>query len=148
MLVKFFFWKPLKDIFSIKSPTVIPITVFFYKRRCLMRIKQINTFSSNLDVDNYGVKLPDMYTLCENVSVKEQDIIDKDKILRSNQAIRPDAINHYRQMLTSTLHTIVKFYAFLKNLSLNDCIFPCTWKIANVLQITNLKCKIVDLFGF
>lgn len=37
-----------------------------------------------------------MYTLCENFSVKEQDIIDKDKILRSNQAIRPDAINHYR----------------------------------------------------
>ena len=38
-------------------------------------------------------------------------------------------------MLKSTVHTIAKPLCLLFNRSLKDCLFPCSWKIANVLPL-------------
>lgn len=88
-------------------------------------------FSPISCVDNYGVKLPDMFSLCDSdvddIVIREQDIIDIITILPSNKAIGPDTISH--KVLKSTIYTIVKPLCLLFKRSLNDCIFSRSSKI-------------------
>ena len=96
-----------------------------------------NYFSSISCIDDSGANLPDMYFLCNNVIdsifITEEDIIDIITTIPTNKAIGPDKISH--KMLKNTVSTIVKPLCLLFNRSLRDCLFPDSWKIANVLPL-------------
>ena len=60
-------------------------------------------------------------------------IIDIITTIPTNKTIGPDNISH--KMLKNTVSTIVKPLCLLFNRSLRDCLFPDSWKIANVLPL-------------
>lgn len=66
-------------------------------------------FSSISCVNDSGVQLPDMYSVCnsiiDNIVIWVQEIIDIIIILPWNKAVGPDDISH--KMLKSTMYTIV-----------------------------------------
>ena len=65
--------------------------------------------------------------------ITESEIVDILKILNINKASGDDGISH--KMLKETAINIAKPMLILFNRSLRECIFPSSWKYANVMPL-------------
>lgn len=116
------FRKPLKDLFSVKSRTVIPPLVYSSKiktkYKCWIIISLRFHFLMIMEF-NYQIRF--LYVIdisdVDNIVIREQDIIDIITILPSNKAIGTDTRSH--KILKSTIYTIVRYLCLLFNRSLN-----------------------------
>ena len=139
------YWKLLKNVFNVKSSSEIPPLQYSNDNgkpslaySSSEKVEVLNSYFSSISfIDDSNAKLPDFYSLCNksisDICILEQEVIDIISILQTNKAVGPDNISH--KMLKSTVLTIAKPLCLLFNRSLSDCIFPCSWKLANVLPL-------------
>ena len=97
-----------------------------------------NFFCTVSTIDNVNVNLPNFElgtnnNTLSNINILQSEVIDILNLLRINKAIGPDG-DSYR-MLKYTRKTIVVPLTKLFNLSREQNIYPCLWKIAHVMPL-------------
>lgn len=68
-----------------------------------------------------------------SIEITQNDVVDVLKILTLNKTTGNDKISH--NMLKNTAETVCYPLQILINRSLQECKFPCQWKLANVLPL-------------
>ena len=90
-------------------------------------------------IDDANVNLPNFelrtINTLSNINILQSEVIDILNLLKVNKATGPDGISH--RMLKYTSETISVPSIKLFNLSLEQNIYPCLWKIAHVTPLYN-----------
>ena len=100
-------------------------------------------FTSVSKVNDENAILPNFIaktgSILHSVNVTSDQIEALIKSLNLNKASGPDLISH--KMLKGAAKAVSKPLTILFNRSLDESIFPDTWKIANVIPINKSKCQ-------
>ena len=96
-----------------------------------------NFFCTVSTIDDANVNLPNFElrtnNTLSNINILQSEVIDILNLLKVNKAIGPDGISH--RMLKYTSKTISVPLTKLFNLSLEQNIYPCLWKVAHVMPL-------------
>ena len=88
-------------------------------------------------IDDANVNLPNFelrtINTLSNINILQSEVIDILNLLKVNKAIGPDGISHRKPKYTSETISVPSIKLF--NLSLEQNIYPCLWKIAHVTPL-------------
>ena len=94
-------------------------------------------FCSISNINDENLECPAFPCRCEkelnDIVISRNDVLDILKILKLNKASGNDNISH--NMLKNTAETVCEPLQILFNLSLNQCVFPLSWKTAIVIPL-------------
>ena len=136
-------------MFSIVGKTYATVAVLLKSHRYVLLITNmlivmrkksevLNIFFCTVStIDDANVNLPNFElrtnNTLSNINILQSEVIDILNLLKVNKAIGPDGISH--RMLKYTSKTISVPLTNLFNLSFEQNIYPCLWKIAHVMPL-------------